>query len=182
MLKRVLFYKLENLFTGKLGPWLRSVGQSINNTGINLQGDLAHKDTLQPSLRAVPISKTIYPKMLDADWVAPNATVIGDVNIGEGSSLWHGTIVRGDLASINIGKNTIIQDRVQITSNNKDHNKIEIGDSVYIGPNSKILDAHIESFSFIGSGAIVNEKAVVEGYGMVAAGAEIPAGTVVPSG
>jgi carbonic anhydrase/acetyltransferase-like protein (isoleucine patch superfamily) len=42
------------------------------------------------------------------DWIAPNATVIGDVKLGAGSSIWHGVVIRGDTASIEIGKNTTV--------------------------------------------------------------------------
>jgi len=61
-----------------------------------------------PSLRCVPISASKFPRLLDSDWVAPNATVIGDVNLAAGASLWHGVIVRGDTAQVSIGKNTAI--------------------------------------------------------------------------
>lgn len=61
-------------------------------------------------MRCVPLSDTVFPKLLKSDWVAPNATVIGDVEVGEGSSLWFGTVVRGDSASVKIGKNTILMD------------------------------------------------------------------------
>jgi len=81
------------------------------------QGVAAHEDTLVPSLRCVPISASKFPRLLDGDWVAPNATVIGDVQLGEGSSLWHSTIVRGDTAQVSIGKNTAIQDLTRIGSN-----------------------------------------------------------------
>jgi len=69
---------------------------------------MAHEDRFVPSMRCIPISDAKYPRVLGSDWVAPNATVIGDVKLAEGSSLWHGCIVRGDTASVNIGKNTII--------------------------------------------------------------------------
>lgn len=59
---------------------------------------MASKDTMVPSLRCVPISNTLYPKSLDADWVAPNAVLIGDVEMKEGSSVWHGVTLRGDTA------------------------------------------------------------------------------------
>jgi len=65
-----------------------------------MQGEMGHEDILVPSLRCVPISDAKYPKLLDADWIAPNATVIGDVSLKEGSSLWHGVIARGDTATI----------------------------------------------------------------------------------
>ena len=109
--------------------------------------------------------------------------MIGNVEIKEGSSLWHGTIVRGDTAQIKIGKNTLILDRVQIENSSKNPTRvIEIGDSVFIGANSKIYDAKLESFCFIGPGSIVNSGAVIEGYGMVAAGSDVVSGTVVQSG
>lgn len=69
---------------------------------------MGHQDTLVPSLRCVPTSNSVFPKTLDADFVAPNAVLIGDVKMGEGSSTWHGTTLRGDTASINIGKNSVI--------------------------------------------------------------------------
>jgi len=76
--------------------------------GANLQGAAGSVDAHQPSLRCIPISESKYPKLLDSDWVAPNAVVIGDVKLGEGSSLWHGVIVRGDTAAVSIGKNTSV--------------------------------------------------------------------------
>jgi len=59
-------------------------------------------------LRCVPISKDKYPRALDADGVAPNAVLVGDVHMKEGSSVWHGATLRGDTASIHIGKNSLI--------------------------------------------------------------------------
>jgi len=73
-----------------------------------MQGEMAHQDTMQPSLRCVPISNNKYPRALDADWVAPNAVLIGDVKMGDGSSVWHGVTMRGDNATITIGKNSMI--------------------------------------------------------------------------
>jgi hypothetical protein len=106
--KGVLFYKLD-AFTHRLGPKIRKMGQDLFNKGMELQGPMAHKDTMVPSLRCVPISSTKYPRTLDADWVAPNAVVVGDVEMGEGSSLWHGATLRADrLNFIKIGKNSMI--------------------------------------------------------------------------
>lgn len=95
MYKAALYYKLENITIG-LGPKLRGWGQSLFRAGMANQGACAHEDTIQPSLRCVPISAAKFPRLLSGDWIAPNATVIGDVRLGEGASLWHGVIVRGD--------------------------------------------------------------------------------------
>jgi len=122
-------------------------------------------------MRCVPLSDTVFPKLLKSDWVAPNATVIGDVEVGEGSSLWFGTVVRGDSASVKIGKNTILMDWVHVESSKKDPNQtIRIGDSVFVGSNAWIFDAQVESFSFIGPNATVHSGAVVEGFSVVAGG------------
>ena len=68
------------------------------NQGHALQGPSAHQDLPQPSLRCIPISNSKYPRTLDADFVAPNSVLIGDIKMGYGSSVWHGTTLRGDTA------------------------------------------------------------------------------------
>ena len=106
-LKGSLYYTLENVAAG-LAPKIRKAGQKIFHDGLAQQGKMAHRDTMVPSLRCVPISNTWYPKSLDADWVAPNAVLIGDVTMQEGSSVWHGATLRGDTASISVGKNSMV--------------------------------------------------------------------------
>jgi carbonic anhydrase/acetyltransferase-like protein (isoleucine patch superfamily) len=61
--------------------------------------------------------------------------VIGDVEFGSGSSLWHTAIVRGDTAKVSIGKNSLIQDRTVIKSSSKDDSEVKIGNNVFIAPN-----------------------------------------------
>lgn len=107
MLRGVVYFQLEN-WTSSLGPKLRAIGQNLFRTGVAMQGPMGHEDRRVPSMRCIPISDSKFPRLLASDWVAPNATVIGDVNLGEGASLWHGVVVRGDQAAINVGKNTII--------------------------------------------------------------------------
>lgn len=68
-------------------------------------------DRLVPSMRCRP-SKNVYPTLGKADFVAPNSTVIGNVEIGEKSSIWYGATLRGELGKINIGNSAIIQDLV----------------------------------------------------------------------
>lgn len=93
------------------------------------------------------------PKIHKNVFVAPNATVIGDVEIGEGSSLWFNTVVRGDFQPIRIGKYTNVQDNCTIhvmmdASTN-------IGDNVLIGHNAILYCAHIGSNCLIGMGSII---------------------------
>ena len=83
----------------------------------------------------MPINEKVFPKLLSADWIAPNATVIGDVEFGEGSSLWHTAIVRGDTAKVSVGKNSIVQDRVIIKNSGKNDSEVKIGNNVFVSPN-----------------------------------------------
>lgn len=147
------------------------------------QGAAAHEDTLVPSLRCVPISASKFPRLLDGDWVAPNATVIGDVQLGEGSSLWHSVIVRGDTAQVNIGKNTAIQDLTRIGSNaSKAGDKVTIGENVYVGANASLDACTLEDNAFVGMGATISRGARVESFAVVSAGSVIAEGVTVPSG
>lgn len=101
----------------------------------------------------------------------------------EGSSLWHGVIVRGDLAQVEIGKNSIIEDLAHITSfDRKEGDKVTIGDNVYVGPNVTLDACNLESFSHVAMGACIGRKATVESFAVVAAGACVEAGATVPSG
>lgn len=65
-----------------------------------LQGAAGHEDTMVPSLRCVPVSSSKFPRSLDADWIAPNAVLVGDVEMKDGASAWHGVTMRGDTAKI----------------------------------------------------------------------------------
>lgn len=121
--------------------------------------------------------------LLQGDWVAPNATVVGDVRLGEGSSLWHGVVVRGDTAQVSIGKNTAVQDNVRIASNaQQPGDQVNIGESVYIGPNVSLDACTLEDNAFVGMGASIGRGARVEPFGVVSAGAVIGEGVTVPSG
>jgi len=182
MLKRVLFNHMEKSTVTGLGPFLRRWGQSLFKSGVEMTGDNMHQDRLVRSLRSVPLNNKVFPKVLSADWVAPNATVIGDVEVGEGSSLWHTVVLRGDTAKIRIGKNSIIQDRVLLKSSIKGEGEINIGNNVFVGPNVQLDACTLDHFAYIGMGATIHRDAIVEPYAMVAAGAVIPEGTVVPSG
>ena len=94
--------------------------------------------------------------------MAPNATVIGDVRLGEGSSLWHGVILRGDTASINIGKNTMIQDLTRIASNaSRAGDQVRLGHNVYVGANVSLDACTLEDNAFVGMGATVSRGACV---------------------
>ena len=118
------------------------------------------------------------PQIGDEVFLADNATVVGDVQIGERSSIWFNAVLRGDVNSIRIGRNVNVQDGAVLhTLYGK--SVIEIGDDVSIGHNVTIHGAKIERNALIGMGATVLDHAVVGEGAVVAAGAVVLSHTQV---
>ena len=124
--------------------------------------------------------KEITPKIHDSVFVADNAAVIGDVEIGEQSNIWFSVTIRGDVHQIRIGARTNIQDGsvVHVTTGG---NGTHIGDDVTIGHAAILHDCTVHDFGFVGMQACVMDGAIVESFGMLAAGALLTPGKVVPS-
>ncbi|MDP4276342.1 MAG: gamma carbonic anhydrase family protein [Bacteroidota bacterium] len=109
---------------------------------------------------------------------AENATIIGDVIMGDGCSIWFNAVIRGDVNAIRIGNNVNIQDG-SVLHTLYQKSTIEIGDHVSIGHNVTIHGAKIEDYALIGMGAIVLDDAVIGEGAIVAAGAVVLSGTKV---
>lgn len=121
------------------------------------------------------------PKIGNNVFLAANATVVGDVEIGDGSSVWFGAVVRGDVNSIRIGKNVNVQDGAVLhTLYQKSVTILE--DNVSIGHNAIIHGAKVEEGALIGMGAIVMDHAVVGRGALVAAGAVVLSNTIIEPG
>jgi len=114
-------------------------------------------------------------------FIAPNATVIGDVVIGEGSSIWYGCILRGDYNVIRVGARTNIQDGCVVHIDSRTFGAV-IGDDVTVGHMCLIHACTLESGSFVGNKATVMDGVVVESGAMVAAGALVTPNKRVPAG
>lgn len=125
--------------------------------------------------------RNVLPKIGARVFIAPNAVVIGDVAIGEASSIWFGCTVRGDVNHIRIGRRTNIQDHTCIHVTRLTHPTI-IGDNVTIGHAVTLHGCVLEDACFIGMQACLLDGAVVESGGMVAAGALVTPGKRVKSG
>jgi carbonic anhydrase/acetyltransferase-like protein (isoleucine patch superfamily) len=123
------------------------------------------------------ISPRLHPSVL----VMQGGRVIGDVEIGEGSSIWPGTVVRGDVHHIRIGARTNLQDGVVVHVTTDTH-PTHVGDDVTVGHKAVLHGCTIEDRCLIGMGAIVLDGAVVGPDAMVGAGALVTPGTVVPPG
>jgi carbonic anhydrase/acetyltransferase-like protein (isoleucine patch superfamily) len=123
----------------------------------------------------------IHPKIHDTAFVADTALVIGDVEIGEGSSVWFGSVVRGDVNHIRIGARTNIQDMTMIHVTSKTHPTI-LEDEITVGHRVTLHGCHVESRCLIGIGAILLDGVRIGRESLVAAGTLLTPGTVIPPG
>ena len=125
--------------------------------------------------------KGVSPSISEDVFVAPNATIIGDVTIGSQSSVWFNTVIRGDVMPITIGERTNLQDGtiVHVTGGEYETN---IGSDVLIGHRAVIHGALLEDKCFVGMTATVLDGAIIESGAMVAAGALVTPGKRVRSG
>lgn len=122
-----------------------------------------------------------HPKIAATAFIAPGASVIGDVVIGADSSVWFSCVVRGDVNEIRIGDRSNIQDGTVIHVT-KGGNGTYIGDDVLVGHGCILHACTLESGAFVGMGATILDGAVVEGGAMIAAGAMVTPGKRVPAG
>lgn len=121
----------------------------------------------------------VAPRLAPSVYLAPTAAVVGDVELGEDSSVWYGAVLRGDVGKIRIGSRTNVQDLCCIHMS-LDQSDAVIGDDVTIGHSAVIHGAIIEAGALIGIGSILLDNAVIGSEAMVAAGSVVPAKMVVP--
>ena len=120
-----------------------------------------------------------HPQIHPTAFIEESAQVIGDVHIGEQSSVWFNTVVRGDVFYIRIGDRTNIQDGTVVHVTNGTHATI-LEDEVTVGHNVTLHGCHIERGCLIGMGSVVMDDVRVGEKSIVAAGALVSPGTVVP--
>lgn len=125
--------------------------------------------------------KGIYPKIGKNCFLADNATVVGDVEMGDDCSVWFNAVVRGDVHYIKIGRNVNIQDGAVIHCTYL-KSPVKIGDNVSIAHNAIVHGCTIESNVLVGMGAILMDDVYVESNSLIAAGAVVSKGTRISSG
>lgn len=121
------------------------------------------------------------PKINSDCFIAPTAMIIGDVEIGSQSSVWFGTVIRGDVFHIRIGCNTNIQDNsvIHVTTNRY---PTIIGNNVTIGHSVTLHGCTIKDNALVGIGSIVMDQSEIAEWSILAAGSVLKAGTKIPSG
>jgi gamma-carbonic anhydrase len=121
------------------------------------------------------------PKFGSNCFFADNATIVGEVSMGDNCTVWFNAVVRGDVHSITIGNNTNIQDGAVIHCTYQKA-KTTIGDNVSIAHNAIVHGCTIENNVLIGMGAIIMDDAVVGENCVIAAGAVVLSGTRIEPG
>lgn len=122
----------------------------------------------------------VAPNVHDSVFLAPGATVIGRVEIGEDSSVWFQSVLRGDIHDIRIGRGTNIQDHCTLHVTTE--HPVTVGDRVTIGHGVVAHGCAIGDECLIGIGSVVLDGAVIGRGSVVGAGAVVAPGTVVPPG
>ena len=122
----------------------------------------------------------IHPQVDPTAWLAPNATLIGDVRVGPGASVWFGAVLRGDMDRIELGAGSNLQDNV-VVHTDKGIPTV-IGANVGVGHLALLHGTRIEDGCLIGMGAKLLNNSVIGAGGFVAAGALVLEGQVVEAG
>lgn len=118
------------------------------------------------------------PRLDDEAWVAPNATLIGNVTLGPGASVWYGAVLRAEFEPIDIGAGSNVQDGVTIHVD--PGFPVTVGSGVTVGHNVVLHGCTVEDDCLIGMGAVVLNGAVIGAGSLVAAGAVVPQGAMIP--
>lgn len=125
--------------------------------------------------------KGVKPQWGENCYIAENATIVGDVVMGKGCSVWFNAVLRGDVHYIKIGDNVNIQDGA-IVHCTYQKSPVNIGNNVSIGHGAIIHGCTIQDDVLIGMGSIVMDDVVIESNSVIAAGAVVAKNTVVQSG
>jgi carbonic anhydrase/acetyltransferase-like protein (isoleucine patch superfamily) len=121
----------------------------------------------------------VHPQISDSAYVDPSAQIIGDVQLGEQSSVWCNAVLRGDMFYIRVGNRSNIQDNCVVHTRTGEKPTI-LEDEVTVGHGVTLHGCYIERGALIGIGSIVLDDARVGAHSLVAAGSLITPGTVIP--
>lgn len=132
----------------------------------------------------MPIIKTVngkHPQIPEGTFVAENATIVGDVQMGEECSIWYNAVIRGDVHYIKMGNKVNVQDGAVIHATYQ-KSPTRIGNNVSIGHNAIVHGCTIHDNVLVGMGSIIMDDCIVESNSIIAAGAVVTKNTHVKSG
>lgn len=169
-----------------LGRALRETGQALDRAGSRVQGNYAFKETLNRHRRVMALFDK-RPVLGDDVFIAPNASVIGNVSIGTGAAVWYGSVLRGDVNTISIGDKSSIGDNCVVHVSGSeggafgDAAPLRVEKSVVVEPGSILHGCELKSGCRVGSGSVIFDKAVVGESAQLAPGSMLTAGKEIPA-
>jgi carbonic anhydrase/acetyltransferase-like protein (isoleucine patch superfamily) len=122
------------------------------------------------------------PSVAKDAFVAPNASLVGDIQVGSKSSIWYNCVLRGDTNSIRVGSETNIQDHSLVSVGGSRSAPTVLGNKVTVGHGAVLHACTVEDEAFVGMGATLLDGVVVERGAFVAAGAMVTENTRIPAG
>ncbi|KAF8049648.1 hypothetical protein N665_2159s0002 [Sinapis alba] len=168
-----------------VGFWIRETGQALDRLGCRLQGKNHFREQLSRHRTLMNVFDKA-PIVHKEAFVAPCASIIGNVHVGPGSSIWYGCVLRGDANTITVGAGTNILDNslVHVAKSNLNGKVLPtlIGDNVTICNSAVLHGCTVEDESYIGASATVLDGAHVEKQAVVHSGALVRQNTRIPSG
>lgn len=175
-MKRILF---------ELGRALRETGNQIDRIGLRAIDKPIFKEPFSRHRSVMNLFQK-YPVIENNAFIAPSATVVGQVQILDSSSVWYGAVVRGDFNAVEIGAYTSVGAGAVVqsapTADGHAPATIRIGDHVTIGPGAVLQGCTVGNEASIGAGAVVMEGALVEAGAIVAPGAVVHPDQRIPAG
>jgi gamma-carbonic anhydrase len=123
----------------------------------------------------------LTPQIGGGEWIAPNATIVGDVTMGANCTVWFNAVIRGDVNKLVFGDNCNIQDGAVVHATYQKA-ATTVGHNVSIGHNAIVHGCTIEDSVLVGMGAIIMDGAVIGQGSIIAAGAVVTQNTIVPPG
>ena len=124
----------------------------------------------------------LEPQIDPSAYVAPTATIVGNVSIGPKARVMFGAVINSEGSRISIGGNTIVSENavIRATAEGDIEHNVDIGENVFIGPHATILGATLESCSYIATGATILQGAKISSGSVVTVGALIHSNTIIP--
>lgn len=169
----------------EFGRALRETGQHLDKVGLRIIDKPIFKESFSRH-RAIANLYNKHPEVEADVFVAPNAAVVGRVEILSKSSVWYGAVVRGDFNRVEIGAYTSIGEGAVVntakTADGQPDAVCRVGDYVTVGPGAVLQSCTVENDASIGAGAVVMEGALVESHAHVGPGSVVHPDQRVPTG
>eukprot|EP00353_Schmidingerella_taraikaensis_P009408 CAMPEP_0185578210 /NCGR_PEP_ID=MMETSP0434-20130131/12307_1 /TAXON_ID=626734 ORGANISM="Favella taraikaensis, Strain Fe Narragansett Bay" /NCGR_SAMPLE_ID=MMETSP0434 /ASSEMBLY_ACC=CAM_ASM_000379 /LENGTH=258 /DNA_ID=CAMNT_0028195965 /DNA_START=14 /DNA_END=790 /DNA_ORIENTATION=+ len=176
--------KMVQRLSYNLGRVQKEAGLQLDRMGSQFTQDIAYLQESSRHRQRMPLYDTI-PQVADA-WVAPNATLVGEVIVSKWATIWYNVTIRAELNAVRIGNFTSVGDGTSIySSHSLPHglaSSVNIGKNVTIGASCSIHSCIIDDDCVIGSGSVIGAGARVERGAVILPNTVVPVGRLIPAG